>query len=750
LAVTKASADTRTPGEIEERYRNLFRRFGHAGLGIVFIAFGIIIWSQSGYLDVPYFFVEFFFLFVGAIFCLLAVASPRALNTTYHSTFVLVALSVLLMLVWLWKVMPSFGTDEIAIEYHAALVMLKGGNPYVSLSNVSVSPYFITPLTTGGQVSSLGYPALSFLLFLPLAAIGVQRPSILLILFSLAPFLFYYYYFRKKNFEFLVPLVFFSLLAFFEYLFYVAGGVTDIIWVTFCLLGVYFVLEDRPIAAGVLLGLAVSTKQLPLFLLPFLAWFAYRQGTSLRKVVVAALAVFAVFNGYFLVSSPSAYFNGILSPESLPLVGIGAGLSQLAFTNVYFLPTWYFTLCVGVVFLYSFGLYVIHYDSLKWGFFVFPAFILLFNFRVLANYVMYWPLFALLIIPYIVTPNSGARRAPRSFSPIPHRRLWTVSSVVLISATLLAGAVVVHGGSNQGITVDEISGVSNPFQIANYITAMNVTVSYQGSQQSIPLYFRIFTNGTIANANGLLWTALGDNTIESGQTRVFQIVPLTSADLLPLHSEYDVVAYYGGRQGSLLATDGGGSTPLLSNPTFSYFDSGTDSVPGWHTVLEGDGSTLGPSLGPAGVTLGISAKQEGIWASAELTQSINLTELASRNLTLGYGLRSDPGFSSEVTDGGWPVQVVGVQVAFNGAAEQIWFGWRPVAATSIYIPGSNLVVVLSNSTHVSFPFALEIANEMHWNAADAELVILMSSQTGNSTAAATFYGLTLTDSLGTG
>jgi hypothetical protein len=72
---------------------------------------------------------------------------------------------------------PAYGTDEIAFDQYAAQLLRHGLNPYThsmapAFSLFHVSPDGYTFLLNGHAVTSLSYPALSFLLYAPLVALG--------------------------------------------------------------------------------------------------------------------------------------------------------------------------------------------------------------------------------------------------------------------------------------------------------------------------------------------------------------------------------------------------------------------------------------------------------------------------------------------------------------------------------------------------------------------------------------------------
>ena len=73
---------------------------------------------------------------------------------------------------------PAYGTDEMAFDQYAAQLFMHGVNPYLhsmapSFNLFQVNPNSYTWMVTGQPVTSLSYPALSFLLYVPFMALGV-------------------------------------------------------------------------------------------------------------------------------------------------------------------------------------------------------------------------------------------------------------------------------------------------------------------------------------------------------------------------------------------------------------------------------------------------------------------------------------------------------------------------------------------------------------------------------------------------
>ncbi|MBO0817256.1 MAG: hypothetical protein J2P30_19185, partial [Actinobacteria bacterium] len=77
---------------------------------------------------------------------------------------------------------PDYGTDEIAFDQYAAQLFLHGTNPYLhsmapAFPLFHVSPNGYTFHLNGQPVTALSYPALSFLVYLPLLALGMTTQA---------------------------------------------------------------------------------------------------------------------------------------------------------------------------------------------------------------------------------------------------------------------------------------------------------------------------------------------------------------------------------------------------------------------------------------------------------------------------------------------------------------------------------------------------------------------------------------------
>ena len=119
---------------VDPRSRDLCRRIGVAGLGIVFSALALTIWNQSGYLGIGNVIVESYLLFVAAFYSMLSVIPPPRWRGGSLLVMLPAFVSTAIVLFWLWKGMPAFGTDELAIDYFSAYAFLHEVNHYLSQS----------------------------------------------------------------------------------------------------------------------------------------------------------------------------------------------------------------------------------------------------------------------------------------------------------------------------------------------------------------------------------------------------------------------------------------------------------------------------------------------------------------------------------------------------------------------------------------------------------------------------------------
>jgi hypothetical protein len=266
-----------------------------------------------------------------------------------------VGLGVALVAFGVWAVMavvqaPGYGTDELAFDQYAAVLFLHGLNPYLHSMAPAFTKYLVSPdgytfSLTGRPVTALSYPALSFLLYVPVLAAGVTAQAAVIVnVVAWGAMALLLYFLLPPD---LRPIVF-VLGSLSVYIGYAVGGVTDALFVPF-LVGAAWQWDRFSRSQGpsrwrgpVLLGLAMAIKQTPWFAAGFLVLGIYaeaRLGLRLSRrralgeagrYTALAGAVFLVPNLWFLARAPLAWVHGVLTPLLAPTVPAGQGAIGLS------------------------------------------------------------------------------------------------------------------------------------------------------------------------------------------------------------------------------------------------------------------------------------------------------------------------------------------------------------------------------------------------------------------------------------
>ncbi len=340
---------------------------------------------------------------------------------------------------------PDYGTDEIAFDQYAAQLALHGINPYLHSMAAAfplfhVSPNGYTFMLNGQPVTTLSYPALAFEEYLPLLMLGITTQAAVwtdVAAWALGAAVLYAVLPRR-----LAPLaaVVVSLDVFTGY---AVGGVTDFLFIPL-LIGAAagwdrFAWTRGPAAwrGPILMGLAMSVKQTPWLIVPFVVGGIvlesrrlrdWKQGLrdGLRYLGIAGLA-FLLPNLPYLLNSPRAWLNGILTPITAPTVPAGQGLISLSLS----LPLGGgslngYTAAALVVFVALLACYLTTYPALKPAAFLLPSIVLFFATRSFGSYLV-------MLIPAGV---AAAATTQRPQLPAPWRLWKWVVSGALASCVL--------------------------------------------------------------------------------------------------------------------------------------------------------------------------------------------------------------------------------------------------------------------------------------------------------------------------
>ena len=375
----------------------------------------VLLWGLQlfGYVDLyPVLSAAVVVLVLWGLGTIVAVWQPRQAPEWLHRLLAgcTVALSIGAFLIWsLLQILakPAYGTDEVAFDQYAAQLLRHGMDPYThsmapAFALFHVSPDGYTFLLNGHVVTSLSYPALSFLLYVPFLAMGWSTElAVAVNVLAWAAGIVLTYVLLPRPIRPLAIVVG----SFSVFISYAVGGVTDALFVPLLIGAVYrwdrFAWTRGPMAwlGPALLGLAMAVKQTPWLLLPFLvagvALEARRLGAPRAGLLVGgrylaiALAAFAIPNLPFLVVDPHAWLSGVLTPISSHTVPAGQGLVGLSlFLGLGGGSLASYTMALVVVLAALWIVFVVTYPTLRAWAVIAPALVLFFSARSFASYLV--------------------------------------------------------------------------------------------------------------------------------------------------------------------------------------------------------------------------------------------------------------------------------------------------------------------------------------------------------------------------
>ena len=501
-------------------------------------------------------------LILASVLIAFVLASYNFFNPSRHGnpsilvSYAIVAILVIGIGLATWMGTPEFPTDEIAINMYASHLILGGINPYIASNMAGVFAYygfssgyylsFSTPLTTGGFVTALGYPALSFLYFIPANLLKVNGALATIPLYFLPPFI-TIYAFGKRNITAGILASLF-IIANPQYFFQIRMGYLDVLWISLVMLSVLW--YRKPVLSAVAFGLALSVKQDPIFVVPFMIILIYNEMGGRKTVawILGALITFFAINSYFFAKNPYSFLSSLLLPVTKNLIGIGFGPSQLSFLNIYPLPAEVFGIMTIASLLLFIIIYIMFYQRLKFIFLLFSILMYLFNYRLLLEYVMFWPLIAFIVMS-LPQYWSELKSAPRKVWKNRTRITRIAFSVICILLILTPVAASLHySSSSQRFLIQnpEITGVSG-----KNVTEMQISISMVSPDNATsPVLFRIMYQGMITDSNGLLWVPLNNSTRISSMMSIISIIPEGGTQRFNASGTYTIIAYYGNTIGS--------------------------------------------------------------------------------------------------------------------------------------------------------------------------------------------------------
>jgi len=335
-----------------------------------------------------------------ALFILATLDDRRILNVRDVAFFSLILTTAISWYVVTQIEHPaSYQTDALAFVHYSAILLARGVNPYSqnlqsALTMFSVSPQFITLTPTGNLVTTLDYPALQVIAFLPAVWIGLKDARIVIYLFELATLTVIYVWSPKE----LRPLALIPLFAGSDLAInFSAGSIADFIWLLPMVLMIVWM--DFPLVAGAMFGLACAVKQTPWLLAPFLVvWFLRSTPQlGLRKrlarvalFAAASIAAFIVPNIWFMNMDFGSWYSGVFTPAFGNLVVLSQGLSLITLANGVPLPPVFYLTTVAIVATVALVEYYLYFEKIAYALWAFPALILWFSYRGLQNYFIFW------------------------------------------------------------------------------------------------------------------------------------------------------------------------------------------------------------------------------------------------------------------------------------------------------------------------------------------------------------------------
>jgi uncharacterized membrane protein len=375
----------------------------------------VMLWGFQlfGYVDLyPAISAAVVILVLWGLGTIVAVWQPRQASEWIHRILagITVALSIGALLLWSLLQMlakPAYGTDEIAFDQYAAQLLRHGTNPYThsmgpAFALFHVSPDGYTFLLDGHTVTTLSYPALSFLIYLPFLAAGwATEMAVAVNVLAWAVGIVLTYLLLPRSIRPLAIVIG----SFSVFIAYAVGGVTDALFVPLLIGAVYrwdqFAWAHGPIAwrGPILLGLAMAVKQTPWLVLPFLLAGVTLEarriggaragwGVALRYLTIA-LAAFALPNLPFIAVDPHAWVSGVLTPIASHTVPAGQGLVGLTlFLGLGGGSLAAYTVALVVVFAALWITFVVTYPSIRAWAVIAPSLVLFFSARSFGSYLV--------------------------------------------------------------------------------------------------------------------------------------------------------------------------------------------------------------------------------------------------------------------------------------------------------------------------------------------------------------------------
>lgn len=418
---------------------------------------------------------------------------------------------------------PAYGTDAVAFDHYAALLLLHGHDPYAAsmapaLARFHVPVIFSTYTMTGGRVTHVSYPAGSFLLYVPFLAAGLstQAGNIADIAFWVVG-LGLAWLLLPRRLAWLAPL----LLGAPMYAGYVLGGVTDTLFLPFLVVALWRWDRYGDHAHGglarwvgpVMLGLAMTVKQTPWFLLPFLLVGVAQEAqardgrglrTAARYAAVTATTFLAV-NAAFIVWGPKAWLQGAFAPLLDPTIPDGQGVVNAVLYGHVGGGDLQTLSLAGAAFLAGALLaFAVRYPALKRGWALLVALAFFWPTRSFGSYLI-------MMVPAALVAAATVRPAPNGpgFRLVTWFRTRARAAVLLaVPAAVLAGGVGVALAAPAPLSVDVVATRST----GQLQTVDQITVRVRNrTGRALRPHFTVNSSGHVTT----FWYAVGGTALSA-------------------------------------------------------------------------------------------------------------------------------------------------------------------------------------------------------------------------------------------
>jgi uncharacterized membrane protein len=494
----------------------------------------------------------------------------------------------------------GYGTDAAAFNQFSAELVRHGSNPYASTMQPALAQFHVptvdwTYRLDGSLVTSLSYPAGAFLVYVPFVSLGfkTQLANVVDIgawlitgglLWRLLP----------PAHRWIAGL----LLGLWPFADYVIGGGTDALWLPFGIVALwrwdrYADQADTSVARWIgpfALGAAVSIKQLPWFLAPFLligvAIEARRRGDDafgvLRAYGSRAAGVFLVVNLPFLLWGFRDWWSGVLTPLREPLVADGQGLVSISLISGHgggLLIA--YTLAALCAYGAALAAFITRYDRLKRVWPLLVGLVMFLPTRSYASYVL--TLLPIVIVAALTTREPAPGQASISASTNSRSSARLAGSVTIVLALLattctaaallapdpLAITVVSSRSTGELQTISEL--VVAVHNRSNHELVPRFRVQWGGRASA---FWRAEVEDTHADADG--------RTIRAHETVRLRLLAPSAEAMVPISRAFAVQAFTEGpAAASRSTTVAGHSDRVVLDPAVVA-----------HTVLTGQSLTI--------------------------------------------------------------------------------------------------------------------------------------------------------------